>query len=85
MFIKTIVIEGVEGDIEIARTGHGALVTMGDRVICEVRRDEDREVRFSKAVDVAKLIWGTDRRGRANATNSMLHEIWIEIDRVAVC
>jgi hypothetical protein len=43
MFIKSIVIEGVEENVEIARTDAGALVTAGNRVLCEMRRDEDGE------------------------------------------
>jgi hypothetical protein len=83
MFIKTVVIEGVEGDVEIARTDAGALVTLGNTVVCEVRRDEDREARFAKATLAARHICGTDRRGQVCATNSMIHEVWTEIDRVA--
>jgi len=85
MFIKSIVIEGVEGDVEIAHTDAGALVTAGNRVLCEMRRDEDREARYAKAVEAAKVICGRDRRGRPNATNSMVHEVLDEIERVAGC
>lgn len=85
MFIKSIVIEGVEGDVEIARTDAGALVTTGNRVLCEVGRDEDREARYAKACEVAKVVCGTDRRGRPNATNSMIHDVVNEIERVAGC
>ena len=85
MFIKSIVIEGVEENVEIAHTDAGALVTAGNRVICEVRRDEDRESRYFKALDVARVVLGTDRRGMPNATNSMIHEVLGEIERVAGC
>ncbi len=85
MFIKAVVIEGVQGDVEIARTDEGALVTAGDRVLCAMRRDEDREARYAKATEVAKVVCGTDRRGRANATNSMVHDVLNEIERVAGC
>jgi hypothetical protein len=85
MFIKAIVIEGVEGDVEIARTDAGALVTVGNTIVCEVRRDEGREARFAKATLAARHICGTDRKGDVCATNSMLHEVWNEIDRVAGC
>jgi hypothetical protein len=85
MFIKTVVVEGVEGDVEIARTDEGALVTAGNRVLCAMRRDEPREARHAKAVEVAKVVCGRDRRGRPNATNSMVHDVLNEIERVAGC
>jgi len=88
MQIKSITIEGVSGEIEIVATEHGALVTCGicgDRVICEVREKEHREDRFAKAMEVAKHIYGVDRKGRVSATNSMIHEVFNEIDRVAGC
>jgi hypothetical protein len=86
MFIKQITIEGVEGDVEILRIDGGALVTEsggGNRILCEVRADEDRESRFTKACEVAKVVCGRDRRGRPNATNSMIHDVLNEIERVA--
>ena len=85
MFIKTMTIEGVEGDVEIARTDDGALVTSGNRILCEVRRNEDREARYRKACEVAKIICGRDKRGGPNATNSMIHDVLNEIERVAGC
>ena len=85
MFIKTIVIEGVDGDVEIAHMETGALVTSGNRVLCEVGKFEPREERYAKAYEVAKVVCGTDRRGRPNATNSMVHEVLTEIERVAGC
>jgi hypothetical protein len=86
MFIKMVVLNGVDGeDIEIARTDGGALITAGNKVICEVRRDEDRDARYLKAREVAKLVYGGDSRGRPNATNSMVHDVWQEIDRIAGC
>jgi hypothetical protein len=86
MFIKQITIDGVEGDVEIPRIapgGGGALVTSGNDILCEVRADEDRESRFAKACEVAKVVCGRDRRGRPNATNSMSHDVLHEIERVA--
>jgi phosphoribosylamine-glycine ligase len=85
MFIKTIVIEGVDGDVEIAHTDAGALVTSGNRVLCEVGKNEPREARYAKAYEVAKVVCGTDRRGRPNATNSMIHDVLNEMERVAGC
>jgi hypothetical protein len=83
MFIKQITIDGVEGDVEILRIDGGALVTSGNDILCEVRADEDRESRFAKACEVAKVVCGRDRRGRPNATNSMIHDVLNEIERVA--
>ena len=95
MQIKSITIEGIDGDVEIAHTDHGALITCGDRVICEVRRDEDREQRFWKAYEVARAVYGqvrdrsrrSPRRGQMipDATNSMIHEVFNEIERLAGC
>jgi len=85
MFIKQITIEGVEADIEIMRTDDAALVTEGNRIICEVLRDEDREQRYWKAHEVAKTVCGPSRNGEPNATNSMIHDVLREIERVAGC
>ena len=85
MFMKAITIEGVQGDVEIARINEGALVTTGRRVLCQVGREEDREARYAKAREVAKVVCGTDRRGEPNATNSMIHDVLNEIERVAGC
>ena len=86
MFIKQITIEGVEGDVEIMRLDDGAaLVTRGNDILCEMRADEDREKRFWKAYEVAKVVCGTTRKGEPNATNSMIHDVLNEIERVAGC
>jgi hypothetical protein len=94
MNIRTIVIEGIEKDVKISRTERGAEVTIeqntrhaGRQDICiaHIARDEDRDSRYAKATDVAKEVYGTDRRGRAAATNSMVHEVLNEMERVAGC
>jgi len=94
MNIKTIVIEGTEKDVKISRTERGAEVTIekntrhaGRQDICiaHITRDEDRESRYAKAAEVAKAVYGTDRRGRAAATNSMVHDVLNEMERVAGC
>jgi hypothetical protein len=94
MNIKTIVIEGHEKDVKISRTERGAEVTIeqntrhaGRQAICiaHIARDENRDARYAKAVEVAKLVYGTDRRGRAAATNSMVHDVLNEMERVAGC
>lgn len=90
MFIKQITIEGVEGDVEILRIDNGALVTSGNDILCEIRADEDREKRYWKAYEVARVVCGQvrDRKTRKmvpNATNSMIHDVLNEIERVAGC
>ena len=94
MTIKTIVIEGIDQDISIRRTERGAEVTIeqhtrraGRQDICiaHIARDEDRESRYAKATEVAKVVYGTDRHGRPAATNSMIHDVMNEIERVAGC
>jgi len=94
MNIRTIVIEGHEKAVTISRTERGAEVTIeqntrhaGRQDICiaHIARDEDRDARYAKAVEVAKVIYGTDRRGRAAATNSMVHDVLNEMERVAGC
>lgn len=56
-----------------------------DICIAHIARDEDRESRYAKATEVAKVVYGTDRRGRAAATNSMVHDVMNEMERVAGC
>ena len=56
-----------------------------DKVIAEFRRDESREARYAKACIVATRVYGTDRHGRPAATNSMIHDVMNEIERVAGC
>lgn len=97
MFIKSIVIEGVRGDVEITRTEEGALVTeeyfttgrfgakRKTRVVCEVWRNEERDERFAKALEAAKAVCGTSAKGEVIATNSMVHDVLSEIERVAGC
>ena len=90
MFIKSMTFQGVQGDVEIAHTDDGALITCGNTILCEVLRAEPREARFDKAYEVARVICGECRERRTgrrvpNATNSMLHDLCHEIDRVAGC
>ncbi|MEO0513578.1 MAG: hypothetical protein AAF108_11920 [Planctomycetota bacterium] len=84
MFIKKIVIEGVEGDVEISRTETGAVVTAND-IDAEIDRDMTREDRYAVAWNAAKVICGKTNRGEPNATNSMIHDVLDQIDRVAGC
>ena len=94
MNIRTIVIEGIEKDVKISRTERGAEVTIEqntrhagrqDVCIAHIARDEDRESRYAKATEVAKVVYGNDRRGQAAATNSMVHDVLNEMERVAGC
>jgi len=94
MNIRTIVIEGHEQDVKISRTERGAEVTIeqntrraGRQDICiaHIARDENRESRYAKATEVAKVVYGTDRSGRVAATNSMIHDVLNEMERVAGC
>ena len=86
MRIRAIAIEGDRGRVEITRTESGAHVTTGEfnQVLVEVARDEHPEDRYAKAQEIAAVLYGTTR-GRPNATNSMVHEVMNEIDRVAGC
>jgi len=61
MFIKQITIEGVEGDVEILRIDGGALVTSDNDILCEVRAEENREKRYWKAYEVARVVCGQVR------------------------
>ncbi len=84
MKIKTIIIEGDAGDVEIHAADYGAQVIAND-VIAEVARSDDREDRFAVAFNAAKVIYGENKRGEPNATNSMIHDVLHEIERVAGC
>jgi len=44
-----------------------------------------REDRYAVAWNAAKVICGTTKRGEPNATNSMIHDLLDQIDRVAGC
>jgi len=84
MFIKQIVIEGVEGDVEIRRTESGAAV-IADGVEGEVPAKGSAHERWGVAYNAARVICGTMKNGRPNATSSMVLEIQREIERVAGC
>lgn len=84
MFIKRIVIEGVDGDVEIRRTPTGAVVIAND-IEAEVDRDNSIEERYAVAWSAAKVVCGTTKRGEPNATRSMIHDVLNEIERVAGC
>lgn len=75
---------GAEVTIE-QNTRHVGGAGRQDICIAHITRDEDRDARYAKAVEVAKVVSGTDRRGRAAATNSMVHDVLNEMERVAGC
>jgi hypothetical protein len=83
MYIRSIEIDGVEENVTIAHTDEGALVTAGNRVLFEMRRDEDRDSRWAKALIAAAAILGRDKKGRPAGTNSMIYEVLNELERVA--
>ena len=85
MYIRSIEIDGEAGPISIARTEAGVLVTAGNRVHFEMRREEDRSARWARACHAAELIYGRDKQGRPAATSSMIHEVLAEMERVAGC
>ncbi len=92
MRIKQITIEGVQGDVEIMAIAGGALVTRGNDILCEMRADDDAEARYAKACEVAKAVYGEVKKttryataGEPNATNSMIHDVMREIERLAGC
>ncbi|MBX3387688.1 MAG: hypothetical protein KF768_14055 [Phycisphaeraceae bacterium] len=86
MQITAMTIKGPEGTIEITRTSNGgANITRADdhRLIACVEPTATRESDFYDAQFAAAALYGTDRKGRVNATNSMVHEVLDLIDRVA--
>ena len=85
MFIKRMVVEGVNGDVEIRHTDYGALVTISNGITFEVRIDEDRQGRLQKAGEVAKDLVGQDPNGLSLATDSMILDVLGAIDGVAGC
>jgi len=84
MTIKQITIKGVEGDVEIHAADYGAQVLFGETCLDLARGSSDEE-RWAAARSTAKAIYGSDRHGRPNATNSMIHSVLTEIERVAGC
>lgn len=84
MKIAEIVIEGAKGRLAITSTSSGAMVTRDHAILAEFGRDEPREERFAKALVIAGHVYGTTR-GKPNATNSMVHDVLAEIERVAGC
>lgn len=40
---------------------------------------------FEHAIEVARRVWGQDKKGRPACTNSMIHEIWDAMRNIAGC
>ena len=85
MHIRSIEIDGVEENVTLAHTDDGVLATAGNRVLFEMKRDEDREARWAKALIAASVILGRDKKGRPAGTSSMIGEVLAEMERVAGC
>ena len=82
------------GEIEILRTDEGARVvhvidqpgTCMQRATLGVMRARDAdETRYAFAARVATALCGSRRGGGPNATNSMVHDVMREIERLAGC
>jgi hypothetical protein len=92
--IKALIIEGVDGDVDIVRTDSGAHATVKrftqarrhhDHIVADLRREDAGDVRYAKAAEVAKHIYGINGQGRADAADWMIHEVMTEMERVAGC
>jgi hypothetical protein len=81
MFIKQMVIEGVEGDVEIVRVDGGALVIANDVERFISSAADDRE-RWELAWNAARVLCG-EKDGLPNASNSMVWDIQREIERIS--
>ncbi len=84
MRIEEIVIAGINGYLAITRAGSGAMVTKDHEIVAEIGRNDRPEDRFAKARMVARHVYGSVR-GEPKATNSMVHEVLAEMERVAGC
>ena len=82
MQIKQITIGGIDGDVIITRSDARATICAKGLEV-EVDRSSERDQRYDIARRVARAVYGTARRGEPNATNSMIHDILREIERVA--
>ncbi len=84
MQIKQITIEGDHDDLVIKRTERGAVLCAHD-VAIHIDRNDSREDRYGVAWNAAKIVYGESKKGEPNATNSMIHDVFEMIDRVAGC
>lgn len=65
----------------VSRTTDGPGVGLIERLGLMQESDTD-EAKWMLAETAAGVIYGTDRKGRALATNSMIHDLLREIERV---
>jgi len=84
MTIKQMTIHGADGDVEIRDADYGAQILFGQTCI-ELPRHSSDEERWATATATAKAIYGSDRCGRPRCTNSEIHGVRIEIERIAGC
>ena len=82
MFIKTMTLEGVEGDVEIRHTETGALVIANDEVATFDRTDSGDD-RFAVARAACLVLLGATDDGDEIATVPMINEVLRQIERVA--
>lgn len=95
MKITSMTISDQEGTVEIKQTDRGAeaFVQVFDdglagapALIAWIDRDSaSPEDRYAAATMVASRIYGQDKRGRVRATNSMVHAVLTEMERIAGC
>lgn len=85
MIIKAIVIEGENGDVTVQRVSGGAVATTGGEEIARFAASDPHEARYAAATRVAAAVYGRGRGGRVAATNSMVHDVLAQLDRVAGC
>ncbi|MCC6910003.1 MAG: hypothetical protein IT430_18875 [Phycisphaerales bacterium] len=84
MTIRQITIKGERGDIEIRDADYGAQILFGETCL-ELSRHSGDDERWAAATATAKAIYGSDRHGRPRCTNSEIHAVRLEIERVAGC
>ena len=84
MTITRMTIKGADGDVEIRDADYGAQILFGQTCI-ELPRHSSDEERWAAATTTAKAIYGSDRHGRPACTNSEIHGVRIEIERIAGC
>ena len=93
MRISAIEIQGPAGEVRVSATGDGAQVTrerftrragLEQVVVAKVGQPDEHHAWLGAAVQAAAVLYGTTD-GEPNATNSMVHDVMNEIDRVAGC
>jgi hypothetical protein len=82
MFIKTITLEGTDGDVEIRHTDEGAEVIAPDLRQAVTRASTYGE-RWAAAWNATTTLCGVGPKGEPIATASMVADVLREIERVA--